>query len=51
MYKGHENQADEKVLNQAIDAVARETGLQLKIDELQVKQDQHRLDAVLTLEG
>ncbi|MCP3670582.1 MAG: hypothetical protein GY814_09135 [Gammaproteobacteria bacterium] len=51
MYEGNEDQAGAKILDRAIDAVARETGLQLKIDDLQVKQGRHMLDAVLTLKG
>jgi hypothetical protein len=51
MYRHNEDQAQTYFLDRAIDAVARETGLQLHIDELQVKQDRYTLDAVLRLEG
>ncbi|MES9993850.1 MAG: type IV toxin-antitoxin system AbiEi family antitoxin [Candidatus Thiodiazotropha sp.] len=51
MYKHNEGLAETNILNRAIDAVARETGLRLHIDGLDVKQDRHRLDAVVRLEG
>ncbi|MGD8913808.1 MAG: type IV toxin-antitoxin system AbiEi family antitoxin [Candidatus Thiodiazotropha sp.] len=51
MYKHTDDQVEANILNRALDAVARETGLQLHIDELEVKQDRHTLDAVLRLEG
>jgi hypothetical protein len=51
MNAGDKNQADTIILNRAIDAVSRETGVHLHIDKLQVKQEQHMLDALLTLEG
>jgi hypothetical protein len=51
MYKHYEGQAETNILNRAIDAIARETGLQLHIEALQEKQDRYTLDAVLRLEG
>lgn len=51
MYNRDKSQAETNILNRAIYAVGQETGLKLHIDELQVKQDRHMLDAVLTLEG
>ncbi len=51
MYEGAINQPDAEVLNRAIDAVARETGLRLRIDELEVKEGPYIIDAVLGVEG
>jgi hypothetical protein len=51
MYEGAINQPDAEVLNRAVDAVARETGLRLRIDELEVREGPYTLDAVLGVEG
>jgi hypothetical protein len=47
--RDHRTEAD--VLHQAIEAFIRETGLQLRVDELEVRQGHHEIDAILAVEG
>lgn len=51
MYIDNEDPIETTILNRAIDAFARETGLHLHIDELNVRQDRCVPAAVLKLEG
>ena len=51
MYTGDKEQTETKILNRAIDAVARETGLHLYLDEQGVREGPYNLDAVLGIEG
>lgn len=52
MYNYNEDhQAEADILDRAIDAVARETGLHLHIHEFGGKDDQREIDAVLTIQG
>jgi len=45
------NPVDTELLEQAIDAVAREAGLHLRIDEPEARHGQYYLDAVLKVAG
>jgi hypothetical protein len=46
-----EQRTETDILHQAIEALAREAGLQLRIDELKVRQGRQEIDAILTVEG
>lgn len=46
-----EHRTEPDILNQAIEALAGETGLQLRVDELEAWQDGHEIDAILAIEG
>jgi len=45
------HQTEEAILNRAIETVARETGLRLRIDKLRGKAGLREIDAVLTIKG
>lgn len=46
-----QHRTEVETLNQAIDALAEVTGLQLRVDEREVVKGENRIDAILTIDG
>jgi hypothetical protein len=46
--QAREHCTETDILNQAVEAFVRETGLQLRVDELEVRQDRYEIDAILS---